>query len=1115
MKNNKKRNIVWIAALAALVILLLLLSMCTGRRAETASEAEAIAETAAQLTAAPKETTEPAEQTEETTAPTEPTMETTAPTEAEKESDSSGNSGSSGGNSKPGGSGGYDPDPDDDEDEDEEEEEKQEEEKVEIPEPGTKTNPYVEMLSAYPASVTSVSIPAGKTVEYLIYGSAGTILTIEDPDAAITLGETSCKADESGIVKLDLSKATEDAVISFANTGSAAAAYTVNIMEPLGGKTNPEEITDITRIPVKLEAEDAGGYHYLWKAGVSGELTLTSELEGLEIVVTRGEDGWKLSESKDGKLTLRAAEADELLIQVLSKPGEDGKRPALEGAIAGQWMPDPGTKENPHSITLEQIPGGFKTVEIPAGESVWYSITNAGGTVLTMEDPAVRLTYNDTVLELSAPEEPAEEDTTDSTEATEATTETEPEGTEPEETKPEEPPEEETKVLSLELAPTEEGQPVLLLLTNIGREPGTYTLSFAYPVGAKENPRILESIESMEAELKTGDLDGYHFSWTAPMDGNLTITADANACEITLIDAASGTQTHGENGTASADVAMNRTVLIRVMARKQEDGTYPAVKATLQGVFAPAPGTSAENPLVITDPLTPTGISFSTGETVYLSGMFHEMIATVQNASGVVAACGEETVRAARSGLLTMIFPKQTGEAAAPVLMAITSEAEQESVLTFAYPVGHPRNPAALILGDNRAELEENNTDGYHFTWTAECDGFLTIAPGKEENWRYSVENVTAGTEALSVVSGTENPETTVEVKQEEQLRIVLHTLDPKNAEQFPAGTVSITASFFDPLLGTEAKPMILDTTEETVNTLSVSAGETVYYSAQAEGMRLTLSGKDVTILLGESAYSAADGAAELICQDADSVFAVRNDKAEDQSFTIVFTYPLGHRENPIWLQAADQVTVPAEKTMYCTAKADGMVMTLTGTAVTVAHNGVEYTPEEGSVQIPCQGASTFEPPVFAITNTADAEAVYEVSFAYPIGHFMNPVQLQLGENSAVPDADNSAGVYFQWIPEEDGSLTITMEDKPGWQYVINNLTTGVNGDIRCSDDGSEAYFQTVEVTAGDEIQLILHAHDMEEGGTVGFLAEFTAMEPEETEPETVPGDTSPEATTE
>lgn len=977
-KNNSKVNIVWIAGAAALVILILLLSACTGKQPEDVPAVQTTEATVAPTAAPTVPATEAGEEATEATASTE---ETTAPTESFGTVTGSGTTTEAGVVS--------------DEvlakypsiedfGEEPEEDDSEEAVTVEVPAPGTQTNPYVEMLAAYPAEIVSVNIPGGESSDYLILGSAGTVLTIENPNAEVSLGELQCKADANGVVTLDLTQTAEDPVIRITNGGTEAAAYTVHITEAPGGRTNP------------------------------------------------------------------------------------------------------------HSITLTQIPGSVQTAQIPAEASVYYSIENAGGTILTLTEPAVRVTYNDTVHELPAPEASEEEtaDPTDATASTEAVeTAEEPPASEPETAEP--------QVLTLELESAEENQPVLLQLTNIGADTAVYTMNFAYPLGAEGNPEPLTSLESVTASLKAGDLDGYHYSWIPALDGTVTITADPAVCHVTLMDPADGREAAAEDGTVSLDVQMGNALRIRVMAVQQEDGTYPAAEAVLQGTFTPAPGTSAEDPLVIDDPLEPVALSFSAGETVYLSGMFQEMIATLDNGADMTALFEEQTVLAARSGILTLEFPAQEGEEPAPLLFALTSAVGQDSVLTFGYPEGHRENPAALLPGENEVRLEENDPEGFWLAWTAECDGFLTLSLEEGAQWQLSVEDPAAET-GLRTYTSADDPltaEITLEVKQYQQVRMNVNTLPAEAEGNPPDGAVTIAASFFDPLLGTEAKPLALDAAAETVNTLTVEPGQTLYCSAQAEGMILTLTGSEITLLHNGAEYPAEEGPVVLTIREADSLLLIRSDAQEAQTAEIVFTYPLGQEKNPIWLDMEDQITIPAGKTMYCTAKADGMVMTLTGAELSVLHNGAEYLPEEDAIRIPCEGANTFEPPLFAITNHGAQDAVCDVSFEYPLGHFMNPIPLELGENSAVME-ENNAGCYFQWTAEAEGTLTVTIQSEGNWEYVMNNLTTGVNGDIFCSADTPAVPAQTAAVSAGDEIQLILHICDGAEG-QVDFTAEFTAPQPE------------------
>lgn len=56
------------------------------------------------------------------------------------------------------------------------------------------------------------------------------------------------------------------------------------------------------------------------------------------------------------------------------------------------------------------------------------------------------------------------------------------------------------------------------------------------------------------------------------------------------------------------------------------------------------------------------------------------------------------------------------------------------------YPLGCWHNPAQLVGGKNVATTIEENFDGYYFTWTAQCNGTLTLT-FPEAGWTYSVLN--------------------------------------------------------------------------------------------------------------------------------------------------------------------------------------------------------------------------------------------------------------------------------------------------------------------------------------------------------------------------------------
>ena len=503
-------------------------------------------------------------------------------------------------------------------------------------------------------------------------------------------------------------------------------------------------------------------------------------------------------------------------------------------------------------------------------------------------------------------------------------------------------------------------------------------------------------------------------------------------------------------------------------------------------------------------------------------------------------------------------------------------------------------------MGTSTVTLEEGDSDGYFLDWTAPCDGLLTVGVDGENGWQYQLDDMAGSDPGQRFTSSQEPAEAsrTLEVKAGTKLRLTLWTLAAEAEDILPAGTLTVTADFFDPLLGTEAKPIRLDTGVE--NTVTVPDGETRYYSAAAEGMILHFGGENVTLIHNGEEHPAEKGSLELVCHGADSLFVITNTSGKEQVCKLRFAYPEGHpenpvslvmgenrallldgsiggyafvwtaegtglltvtmtgengwqyivrnetagvsgivhtsedqpsvesetlevtkgdriyvtvntfdqthpldapagevvftaefvdptlglEENPVWLNLEDTVTIPAGKTMYCAAKADGMVLVLTGANVTVSHNGLEYSAQKNTVTVPCVGTGTFGHPVFAITNTGAEDAVYAVSFAYPEGHFMNPATLKLGDHSVIP---GKCGQYFLWEAEADGLFTFTVNSEDGWRYMISNVTQSQTGEQHSAQEKEPVVSETVTVKCGDQLRIMVNT----EGGS-GSAVSFT-----------------------
>lgn len=188
--------------------------------------------------------------------------------------------------------------------------------------------------------------------------------------------------------------------------------------------------------------------------------------------------------------------------------------------------------------------------------------------------------------------------------------------------------------------------------------------------------------------------------------------------------------------------------------------------------------------------------------------------------------------------------------------------------------------------------------------------------------------------------------------------------------------------------------------------------------------------------------------------------------------------YPLGSEWNYdypefVWndenTEATATVTVPANTTYYCATRIMGtMILTI---------NGENPTALTGS---------RMAPTVFTVVNDTDEAAEYVLNLSYPVGSQMNPAELSVfvegeswdeteGQNVVEMEADNFDGYMYSWTAPADGALTVTMNNGvAGWFYVINNLTTYAYGDNHYSNDGS-SNTETIAVSAGDEIQLIVN----------------------------------------
>lgn len=186
----------------------------------------------------------------------------------------------------------------------------------------------------------------------------------------------------------------------------------------------------------------------------------------------------------------------------------------------------------------------------------------------------------------------------------------------------------------------------------------------------------------------------------------------------------------------------------------------------------------------------------------------------------------------------------------------------------------------------------------------------------------------------------------------------------------------------------------------------------------------------------------------------------------------------LGSAENPVLIyNMGATIEAASGQTIYCQSFVGGMIMNISGEGeFTVNYNGNTYTSENGTLTTTAISGSMMSPVTFTLVN-GSADATYTVSFAAPVGSMDNPDTLVLDYNYA-NIAAGSQGYYYTWTAEEAGILTVSMPESNGWTYTINNLTAGTYGDTQWSDSDPVVNPATVEVAAGDQLQIIVNSYD-------------------------------------
>ncbi len=223
--------------------------------------------------------------------------------------------------------------------------------------------------------------------------------------------------------------------------------------------------------------------------------------------------------------------------------------------------------------------------------------------------------------------------------------------------------------------------------------------------------------------------------------------------------------------------------------------------------------------------------------------------------------------------------------------------------------------------------------------------------------------------------------------------------------------------------------------------------------------------------------------------------------------------YEEGHPKNPYQTHGAVgqfQVTVPAASEYYVMIyKADGVTLRIENPNAYVIYNEVRYEPNaNGIIDVVIDNPDVMVGASLIIGNTGATDATIEVEVLIPQGTSSTPYEGSLGEVTVNIPAGNDQGVYYSWVAEADGLLTLTVTDEPTTDYDVqlyNTTTMAVRnlGEEVLMDENGNRYV-CVEVNAGDEVRIgymsLPDASGNYPAATIKAELSFTTVEEMETE---------------
>lgn len=397
-------------------------------------------------------------------------------------------------------------------------------------------NPIVKVATGtVPVSFSSGKIPAGEVLYYRITTIKGKCLCIEDSDAYIVCDGKKYNANVDGKVLLDLKE--EEIEIAIGNKSKSAKNFTVTVDEPpLGSYGNPYVVDTLPDDGVVVSAAITAGSAVYYKVSGVSDMTLTIE-DSTGYVIYKDV---KYTADSNGVVTVKLGSVDSAaLFQIGNSSKTETKTYNMNFAYAI------GSEQNPIFLEYVTVNGGVECeVEIPAGETLYYSSNAIGGTELAIDDVTANVIYKGQLYTAEADAAAVH--------------------------------------VTIDANTGNNREPIIFAVKNTSTSLAKYKLVFKYPEGGYNNPVVISEVGSYSHEFAEG-AEGYYYQWTATTDGTLTFAISDTTTvgwQYSIINEAKGiadTYDSTMQDASSKEYTLNKddVIIIKIMTYAEE-ATAPA-----------------------------------------------------------------------------------------------------------------------------------------------------------------------------------------------------------------------------------------------------------------------------------------------------------------------------------------------------------------------------------------------------------------------------------------------------------------------------------------------------------------------------------------------------------